>query len=97
MDFAGQRWRQRGEKGLTFFLRHSRLIPGRVSFNVTITFVPPWLEEDDILPENAETLKGAAAFSFQDFRISAFALRSWLYLVGIFADLFSHESTSAIA
>ena len=52
LEFAGQRWKQRGQKELTFFLRHSRVIPGRVSFNVTICFVPPWLEDDDLSSEH---------------------------------------------
>ena len=52
LDFAGQRWKQSGLRELRFFLYHAPSRPGWVSFDVTITFVPPWLEENDILSEH---------------------------------------------
>ena len=48
LEFAGQRWKQSGYNELAFFLDHSRLRTGRVSFMTTISFVPPWVEEEDL-------------------------------------------------
>ena len=51
LDLSGQRWKQRRENNLEFFLYHAPRTPF-VSLDIEIMFVPAWMDDDDYESEH---------------------------------------------